>query len=125
LEENNKQAAMLIFYHNPRCRTSRAALQYLTNKNIEVKVIDYFKVPFSEAGLSDVLVRLNMKPRDIVRTQEALYKSDFKGKSFTDWEWVRILTENPRLIRRPIIVRDYKAVIGDTAANIDSLLQGR
>ncbi len=116
---------MLKFYHNPRCRTSRAALQYLRNKNIEVKVIDYFRVPFSEAELSDVLVRLNMKPKDIIRTQEALYKSDFRGRSFTDWEWVRILTENPRLIRRPIIVRDYKAVVGDTTENIDRLLEDR
>jgi arsenate reductase len=122
LEENNEGSKMLKFYHYPLCKKSRAELQNLKNKGIAVEVIDYFKKPLSEKELTDLLVRLNMKPKDIIRTQEALYKSNFKGKSFTDWEWVRILTENPRLIRRPIIVRDFKAVIGDSPANIDRLL---
>lgn len=113
---------MFKIYHNPRCRKSRAGLQYLVDKGIEPEVIEYLKNPLSEAELKDILVRLNKKPQDIIRTQEVVYKSDFKGKQFTDDEWVRILIENPRLIQRPIVVKTYKAVIGDPVDNIEALI---
>ncbi|MEA3477689.1 MAG: arsenate reductase (glutaredoxin) [Bacteroidota bacterium] len=113
---------MFKIYHNPRCRKSRAGLQYLMDKGIEPEVIEYLKNSLSEAELKDILVRLNMKPREIIRTQEVVYKSDFKGKQFTDDEWVKILIENPRLIQRPIVVKAYKAVIGDPVDNIETLI---
>jgi arsenate reductase len=112
---------MVKIYHNPRCKKSRAGLQYLQEKGIEPQVVDYIKNPVGEEELKDVLTRLNRKPREIIRTQEAIYKSDFKGKQFTDDEWVKILAEHPKLIQRPIVVKGYKAVIGDPVENIDTI----
>ncbi|MFO8129583.1 MAG: arsenate reductase (glutaredoxin) [Bacteroidales bacterium] len=113
---------MIRIFHNPRCKKSRAGLNYLKEKGIEPEVVHYMKNPPHEEELKRILQKLNKKPAGIIRTQEALYKSDYKDKDFTDGEWVKILTENPRLIRRPIVVKGYKAVIGDPPENIDHLL---
>jgi arsenate reductase len=51
-----------------------------------------------------------------------VYRSEFTGKNFSDDEWVKILVEHPKLIQRPIVVKGYKAVVGDPADNIESLL---
>lgn len=71
-----------------------------------------------EATLKTILMKLNSRPQDMIRTQEAIYKSDFKGKDFTDEEWIRIMIENPKLIKRPIVVKDNKAIWGDPADNL-------
>ena len=110
-------------YHNSRCRKSRAGLQYLHEKGIEPEIIEYLKdQPFSEKGLEDILNKLGLKPQEIIRTQEADYKQNFKNKKYSDKEWIKILVENPKLIKRPIIVIDAKAVLGDIVEHIDSLL---
>lgn len=113
---------MVTVYHNPKCRKSRAGLEYLAGKGVECNVVEYLRNPLSRETLSDLLVRLNMKPADIIRTQEDIYKDNFRGKSFTDEEWITILLENPKLIRRPIVVKGYKAVIGNPVEEIDRLL---
>ena len=110
-------------YHNTRCRKSRAGLQYLVDKGINPEIIDYLKdQAFTEKSLKDVLKKLNLKPQDILRTQEPDYKQNFKGKTFSDDEWIKILIENPKLIRRPIVVNGDKAVLGDIVEHIDALL---
>ena len=113
---------MIKIYHNPRCKKSRAGLQYLQEKGVELEIIEYLKNPVSEDVLKDLLVRLHKKPIEVIRTQEAIYKSDYKGRNFNDDEWVKIMVENPKLIHRPIVVKGPKAVIGDPASNIDVLL---
>ena len=110
-------------YHNPKCRKSREGLQYLKDKNIPIEIVEYMKNPLTEKQLETLLVKLNKKHSEIVRTQEEYYKKNLKGKNFKDHEWIRILVQNPRLIRRPIIEKDYKAVIGDLSENIDLLLK--
>ncbi|HKL08670.1 MAG TPA: arsenate reductase (glutaredoxin) [Bacteroidales bacterium] len=110
-------------YHNTRCKKSRAGLQYLQDKGIEPEIIEYLKDrPFTEKSLKELLKKLNLKPQDMIRTQEKEYKQHFKGKDFTDDEWVKILVEHPKLIQRPVIVIDDKAVLGDPVENIDPIL---
>ena len=110
-------------YHNTRCRKSRAGLQYLENKGIKPEIIEYLKdQPFSEKSLGDILNKLGMNPQEIIRTHEADYKQKYKGKDFTDKDWIKILVENPKLLRRPIIVKNDKAVLGDIVQHIDALL---
>jgi arsenate reductase len=110
-------------YHNPRCKKSRAGLEYLQEKGVEPEVVKYMKdAPLTEEKLKELLMKLNEKPQNIIRTQEKVYKDNFKGKNFTEDEWVKILVENPRLIQRPIVEGKYKAVIGNPPQNIDGLL---
>lgn len=112
---------MLTIYHNPKCAKSRAGLQFLKSKGIEYKVVEYLKDSFTRESLKDLLMKLNKGPKEIIRTQEDVYKEKFRGKNFTDEEWITILIENPKLIQRPIVVRGYKAVIGETINNIESI----
>ena len=112
---------MYTIYHNPRCRKSRTGLEYLKSKTDNVKVVEYIKDPLSVADLKKLLMKLNKKPLDMVRTQEAVYKSDYKGRNFTDDEWTKIMVENPKLIKRPIVERGNKAVWGDPEKEIDAL----
>ena len=105
------------------CRKSRACLDLLKEKNLEHKVVNYFKEPFSEKELNKLLMKLNRKPVDIVRKQESIFKTNFKNSQFNDEEWVKILLEYPNLIIRPIVSNDYKAVIGDPSDNILDLLK--
>lgn len=110
-------------YHNPRCKKSRAGLQYLEEKGIEPEIVKYLKdQPFTEESLKKILQKLNKSPQEIIRTQEKVYKEQFKGKNFTEAEWIKILVEYPKLIQRPVVEDKYKAVIGDPPENIDSLL---
>jgi arsenate reductase (glutaredoxin) len=110
-------------YHNTRCRISRSGLQYLEEKGIKPEVVEYLKdQTFTEKSLGDILQKLSLNPQELIRTQETDYKQNYKGKDFTEKEWIKILVENPKLIKRPIVVKDDKAVVGDPAEQIDALL---
>ncbi len=113
---------MLKIYHNPQCRKSRAVLQYLQARKLAFEVIEYLKNPLTEIQLEKLLIKLNKKPIEVIRTQEEYFRKKLKGKRFHDHEWIRIIVENPKLLQRPIVERDYKAVIGDPLENIEHLL---
>ncbi len=115
---------MIKIYHNPRCKKSRAGLQYLQEKNIEFKIVQYLKdeEAFTFESLKNVLKKMNAKPEEMIRKQEKIFKENYKGKTFSDDVWVKIMVENPKLINRPIIETDDKAVWGDPPSNIDSVL---
>ena len=112
---------MITIYHNPRCKKSRAGLEFLKSKTDDFTVVEYLKNPLTAEELEKLLAKLNKKPQEMIRTQEAVYKQNFKGKDFTDKEWIKIMVENPKLIKRPIVVKDNKAVWGDPAEEIEQL----
>lgn len=113
---------MFKIFHNPRCKKSRAGLQYLESKNVDFEIINYIKEPVELSVLIDVFAKLNLKPSEMIRKQEALYKSDFKNKTFTDEEWIRIFIQHPKLLNRPIVLSKHKAVWANPPENIDNLL---
>lgn len=63
-----------------------------------------------------------MKPEDIIRKGEIVFKDHFKSKKFTDEEWLNILTENPELIERPNVVKDDLVVLGRPPENVKTIL---
>lgn len=113
---------MLKIYHNPRCAKSRAGLKYLQEKGLNPEIRFYLKEEFTEKELADLLMRMNKKPWEIIRTQEKIYKTDFKGKNFTNEEWIKILIEHPNLIQRPIVVKDHKAIFAEPAETVEDIL---
>lgn len=115
---------MITIYHNPRCKKSRAGLQALEKFTKDFELNEYLKdKPFTVQSLSTALQKLGKKPGEIIRKQEDIFKSEYKGKTFSDEEWLKILVENPKLIQRPIIIYDDKAVIGDPAENVNVLFK--
>lgn len=89
----------------------------------EIEIYEYLKDGLTEDDLREILLKTNLKPFDLVRTHEEYYLKELKGKSFTDEEWIRIILENPKLLKRPIVVDRMKAVIALPAENIDALLK--
>ena len=114
---------MLKIYHNPLCRKSRAGLQHLQSKGIPFEIIEYIKNPLSEKQIEKLLVKLNIQLEEIIRKKEDYFRKNLKGKNFQTHEWIRILSQNPKLIQRPIVEIEYKAVIGDPIENIDLLFK--
>ncbi len=101
----------VMIYHNPRCQKSRTALQELEDRGEEVQVIEYLKQTPSVKELKELCAKLQLKPIDLVRKSEPLYKEEYKNQELTDAQWLKILTEHPILIERPIVVKGSKALI--------------
>lgn len=112
---------MFTVYHNPRCKKSRAGLQYVIDKGMEHQVREYLKETLSEEELTTLLMKLHKKPAEMIRTQEEYYRKELKGLNLNDEEWIKVMVENPKLIQRPIVEGKYKAVLGDPTENIDTL----
>jgi len=120
----NKMTASsaLTIYHNPRCRKSREALKYLVDNKIENRVVDYMKAKLTNRQLKEILLKLNKKAFQIVRTQEIIYKKELKGRKFEEEEWLKIIISEPKLLIRPIVISKHKAVIAIPPENIKVLL---
>lgn len=114
---------MIIIYHNPRCKKSRAGLAHLEEKGVEFEVKNYIKEGITPDELKDILMKMNVAPAEMIRTQEADYKSKYKGKKFNDDEWIKIMSENPKLIKRPVVMKKYKAVWADPPENMDVMFE--
>lgn len=109
-------------YHNPRCTKSRETLELLKSKGIEPDIILYLQESPSEKELADVLRKLNIPAEKLIRKNEKIFKESYKGKQFSEREWIKIMIENPKLIERPIVISGDKAVIGRPPSNVLELL---
>ena len=113
---------MLTIYHNPRCRKSRETLKLIEDAGEMVQVVEYLKIPPSRDDLARIVELLGIKPEELVRKGEAIYKENFKGEKFSDEQWLDILAGHPKLIERPIVVKGDRAVIGRPPENVKELL---
>lgn len=114
---------MIKIYHNNMCSKSRATLSLLQEGQEEIEVQEYLKQVPSKAELKEILKMLQMKPLDLIRKNEAIFKENYKDKNLSDEEWIDILLANPVLIERPIVVKDGKAAIGRPIEKIIELLK--
>ena len=114
---------MTKIYHNPKCTKSRAAFELLESRGIECEVVKYLDDPPSEKELRQIVKMLGIKPRELARKGESLFKElGLRDKELTDKEWITILADHPKLIERPIVVHNGKAAIGRPTANIEAIL---
>lgn len=113
----------VTIYHNPRCSKSRATLQLLQDKGIEPAVIEYLKTPPSAGELNDILNRLGLEPRDLMRKNEAEYKANGLDDINLDRDsLINGMIENPKLIERPIVLANGKAAIGRPPESVLNIL---
>jgi len=99
----------------------RFAFNYLKEKNIDFKVKEYLKEPITKEELKEVLEKLGMKPSELVRKKEAIYK-ELGLKDASEDELLEAMVENPKLIERPIIINKDKAVVARPLENIEKVL---
>ncbi|MGB0366059.1 MAG: ArsC/Spx/MgsR family protein [Flavobacteriaceae bacterium] len=101
----------LKIYHNPRCRKSREALQYLEETKQSFVIINYIENSLSKSDIEQLLKELGYSPEKLIRKNEAIWKEHYKGKDLSIEELVTALSEYPKLIERPIISNGKSAVI--------------
>jgi len=109
-------------YHNPRCSKSRQGLAILSDAKMEFETIKYLENPISKEELISLLKMLDLSPLDLVRKNEQIWKERYKGASLTNDEVIEAMVANPKLIERPIVVNNGKAVIGRPPEIIKSIL---
>jgi arsenate reductase (glutaredoxin) len=113
---------MYKIYHNPRCKKSRAGLKFLEDHNLSFEVKRYLDESIDAQELKTIFSKMGVKASDMIRTQEEVYKKEFKGKNLTDDEWIAAIVAHPKLLKRPIVIHNDQAVWGDPAENIQSIV---
>lgn len=109
-------------YHNPRCGKSREALQYLKDKGIEPKIILYLQNSPTFDELKELIRKLKINPTELIRKKEKIFIENYSTSLLSDDEWIKVMTEHPILIERPIIISGNKAVIGRPKERIDEVI---
>lgn len=112
-----------IIYHNTRCSKSREGLCVLEDLGSEVEIVEYTKTPLSEEELADLIRKLGIRPKELVRTKEEIYKEKFADRKMTPKQWIKAMIQYPELMERPIVVKGDQAVIGRPASLILSLIK--
>lgn len=99
--------------HNPRCSTSRSALEEAEHAGVAVDVVRYLSTPLTQAQLRDLLTKLEDPPTDLVRRDAAFANLGLSEDDVaTPDQVVEILTQHPALMQRPVLVKGDRAIIG-------------
>ena len=109
-------------YHNPRCSKSRQTLALLQENGVEPDVVLYLDNIMTADELRGLLSKLGISPMQLVRKVEAVWKEKYKGKALSDDQVIEAMIANPKLIERPIVVKDQSAVLGRPPENILELI---
>ncbi len=110
-------------YHNPRCSKSRQTLQLLKDNNIEPEVVKYLETPPTKEELEKILDLLGMEPRELMRRREKEYKElGLDDPNLSRDQLIQAMVEHPRLIERPIVIKDGKAALGRPPEKVLELL---
>lgn len=113
----------VTIYHNPQCSKCRITLQLLEDKNTEPTVVEYLKTPPDAKTLDELLTKLGMEPRDLMRKHESEYKDNkLDDETLNRDQLIQAMIDFPRLIERPIVVANGKVAIGRPVENVIDIL---
>lgn len=113
---------MTTIFHNPRCSKSRETLQLLEEKEEKIEIIKYLETPPTKEELRKIISLLEVKPIELVRTQEKEWKENFKDKTLSDEEIIDAMIAFPKLMERPIVLKNDKAAVGRPPENVLKIL---
>ena len=116
--------ANVTIWHNPRCSKSRNSMALLEEKGVEAEVVKYLETPPTKEEIREVLKMLGLSARELMRTKEDVYKELGLKEVEDEEKLIEAMAENPKLIERPIVIKDGKAAIGRPIENIIDLLDG-
>lgn len=113
----------IIIYQKPTCSTCRAALRELREAGADFESVNYYEKPFTKEGLKDILEKLHMRPRELLRTKEEIHKKlHLAEKKYSDDEIIDLMLQHPDLIQRPIVVRGERAVLARPIDKIKKII---
>jgi arsenate reductase len=113
---------MIKIYHNPRCTKSRHGLALLEASGKEFEIVKYLDTIPTKEELTSIIQKLGFSPIELVRKNEAIWKENFKGKELSNDEIIEAMIQYPKLIERPIVINNDKAVIGRPTENINEII---
>jgi arsenate reductase len=112
-----------VIYHNPKCSKSRATLELLLEKNVNVEIVEYLDNPPTGHQLKRILSLLNYQPIDLIRRGEDVFSAlNLDGPTTTEDQLVSAMIANPILIERPIVLCGNRAIIGRPPEQVLDLL---
>ncbi|PSJ62548.1 arsenate reductase (glutaredoxin) [Kumtagia ephedrae] len=113
----------VTIYHNPRCSSSRLALETVRAAGIEPTIVEYLQTPPTREKLVELLAAMGMRPRALLRTNEKAYETlKLADPKWTDGEIVGFMVENPILINRPIVVTPKGALLARPGDKVKAFL---
>jgi arsenate reductase len=113
----------IVVYEKPTCTKCREMNRVLAESGVQFNKVNYYVEPLSRQKLVSLLRKLGMKPRDLLRTSEPVYRELGLAKGdFSDDEIVSMMIEHPDLIQRPIVERGDRAILGRPVENVKQLL---
>lgn len=87
-----------------------------------VEIVEYLKAVPSKQELTEIIRLLGIKPEQLLRKGEAIFKEKYKGKNLSDNEWIAAMVQNPKLIERPIVIKGDRAIIGRPPEKVKELI---
>ena len=113
----------ITVYEKPTCSKCREMDKLLRERGVDFSKVNYYIEPLSKKKLTDLIRKMGIKPRDLLRKSEPIYKELGLSKDeFSDAELISLLVEHPDLLQRPIVERGDRAVLGRPTENVEELL---
>ena len=109
--------------HNGNCSKSNAVLEYLDENGVPFEIINIVEDPLSVLEIKTVLKKLNQSVFHMIRKTEKLYFENFANKNLSEEEWIKVLSENPSLIQRPILIKGSVAMLGRPIENVKYFIE--
>lgn len=113
----------ITVYEKPTCTKCREMDKLLRESGVSFEKINYYIEPLTRKKLTDLIRKMNIKPRDLLRKSEPIYKElGLANDEFSDSELIGLMIEHPDLLQRPIVERGERAVLGRPTENVKELL---
>ena len=113
----------ITVYEKPTCTKCREMNRFLTDNGVDFSKVNYYIEPLTKKKLTELVRKMNLSPRELLRKSEPVYKELGLAKgSFNDAELISLMVEHPDLMQRPIIERGDRAVLGRPTENVEELL---
>lgn len=117
---------MVKIFHNPRCSKSRETLSLIRDSGIEPAVIEYLKTPPSREELTELIAKMGIPARALLRTKEAVYEElGLDDPKLSEEELIEAMVAHPILIERPIVVTEKGVRLGRPPAKVLEILPAR
>ena len=113
----------ITIYQKPTCTTCRQVHAALKESGVDFEAVDYYLDPIPKAKLKDLLRKMGMTPRELLRTREAVYKELKLGeRELSDNQLIDLMVAHPDLIQRPIVEKGARAILARPAERLKQIL---
>ena len=114
----------ITVYEKPTCTKCREMDRFLRESGVDFSKVNYYLEPLSEKKLRELIKKMGIAPRDLVRTSESIYRElELGKKDLSDDEIISLMVQHPDLMQRPIVERGDRAVLGRPTENVKVLLR--